>query len=51
MPVQKCIASNESSGIDIIVAIIQTDFTALEEHQDMAMELKVSAIDLLRKLL
>lgn len=41
---QKCIASNESSGIDIIVAIIQTEFTALEEHQDMAMELKNNAV-------
>jgi len=35
------VASNESSGIDIVVSIIQTDLTALEDYQDLAMELKV----------
>ena len=38
---QRCIASNESSGIDIVVSVIQTDLTALEESQEKAMELKV----------
>ena len=38
---QRCIASNESSGIDIMVSIIQTDFPALEEQPDLALELKV----------
>ena len=42
---QKCIASNETSGIDIVVQIILlTELTALEEHQDEAMKLKSSAI-------
>ena len=38
---QRCIASTESSGIDIIVQILQTEFTALEDHQTLALELKV----------
>lgn len=38
---QRCIASNESSGIDIMVSIIQTDFPALEEQPELALELKV----------
>ena len=43
--VQKCIASNETSGIDIVVQIILLmELTALEEHQDEAMKLKSSAI-------
>ena len=42
---QKCIASNETSGIDIVVQIILlTELTALEDHQDEAMKLKSSAI-------
>ena len=36
-----CIASNESSGIDTVVSLIQTELNALEDHQDQAMELKV----------
>lgn len=39
---QRCIASNESSGIDIIVSLIQTELTALDDNQKMAMKLKVS---------
>lgn len=39
--VQKCIASTESSGIDIIVQILQAELTALDDHQDLALELKV----------
>ena len=38
---QKCIASNESSGIDIVVSLIQTELTALEDYQEKAMQLKV----------
>lgn len=42
---QKCIASNETSGIDIVVQIILLmELTALEDHQDEAMKLKSSAI-------
>ena len=43
--VQKCTASNETSGIDIVVQIILLmEFTDLEDHQDEAMKLKSSAI-------
>ncbi|XP_064398624.1 inositol 1,4,5-trisphosphate receptor type 2-like isoform X2 [Halichondria panicea] len=41
---QKCIASTESSGIDIVVQILQAELTALEDHQDLALELKNNAI-------
>jgi hypothetical protein len=40
---QKCIASNESSGIDIVASLIQTELTALEDNQEMAMQLKKTA--------
>ena len=41
LSLQKCIASTESSGIDIVVQILQAELTALEDHQDLALELKV----------
>ena len=40
---QKCLASNESSGIDIVVQIILTELTALDESKEKAMELKNNA--------
>jgi len=39
---QKCIASHESNGIDIIVDLVKGDIKLMgDEHNDIAMKLKV----------
>ena len=42
-PSQRCIASTESSGIDIMVQIILTELTALDDCLDKSMVLKSNA--------
>ena len=38
---QRCIASTNSSGIDIMVSLIQTNLTHLDDRTDLEMKIKV----------
>ena len=38
---QRCIASTNSSGIDIMVSLIQTKLTHLDDRTDLEMKIKV----------